>query len=105
MAAAAVQVRLANRLDENFSRVFTLADRLEALAATPSLDYVIQEAARIGELQRAVSDLRMLPGGAQQSSLAQIGASERAVASDILGLDQIEGGTMIELVLPRPGAP
>lgn len=99
----------ARRLDSGFGEAAELARhaaRVEASLDVP-LVTTLEEVGRVGELQRAVLGLRRSPGSARRRALDRVGADEREVVSEVLGLDRIRGGAFLDIVftLPAGGAP
>lgn len=90
-------------LDPQFSEAVALADLAGAAQEAPTLDVLIAEATRIGGLQRAVQRLRRAGSRAEESGGGPVGGGGRAFISDMLGLDGLSGGVLIDVTLTIPG--
>lgn len=103
IAAARAAYALAVELDSDFVLAAEQAALFDELASAPSLDSLAIEAARLGELQRWVAALRTGPGSPHGDALARVGARERPLVADMLGLDALTGSVLLDLVFTIPG--
>lgn len=94
----------ASTLDEDFRAPALLAAGLEAGTSSMPMDSLIHEAARVGELQRAVLALTASPGASLTGAASRVGHGERAIVSDVLGLDVLSGVTLLELAFGASGS-
>ena len=89
--------------DPTFVDAAAMTSRAEVALRAPPLDSLIHEAARVGGLQRAVLALRSAPGSVHQAALARVGEGERALFTDVLGLDDLTGSVLLDVTFTLPG--
>ncbi|MEX2048972.1 MAG: hypothetical protein WEB90_05285 [Gemmatimonadota bacterium] len=103
VAAARAAFGRALELAPRFAEAEERVAFFDELLAAPPLDSLIVEVARVGELQRSVAALRAAPGSTHRDALARVGGRERALVSDMLGLDALTGGVLLDLTFTLPG--
>lgn len=91
--------------DDAFAYAAGLARRSRAAAGVGSatLEGAVVDAARVGELERAVTALQARGLSPGSSALRQVGVRERGSVSELLGQDVLGGGVLLEFLLTLPG--
>lgn len=101
LAAAEAAATTALDLEPDFPSALGVLERVDLIRRTSPLELnaAVVEVARLGALQRSLLGLWGNSSSAQRMASERVGRRERALLSDVLGLDRIEGGTLVDLTL------
>lgn len=91
----------ASALDQSFEAAAEWSRRAEAVldAQTVPLVSALEDAARVGELRRAVLAVRAGGGPGPAGSGADLAAQGRVEVIEVLGLDRVGGGRQVDVIL------